>query len=387
MTQSLQAGGNLTIGAFSGTVIVTHDIDNKLDINLTAFLLTDAGKVQGDSGIVYFNQPTDPNGVAHFIAPVQSNGIKTHRIDFNLKNTPAGISKIAVTLTEDNRNSFAAVKNLKAEVRTANEVIQLSPNSFSTENGIIVLELYIRNEQAKVKAVWQGFASGLDGLCKYYGVEVEDNPAPPPPKSSSINLQKVTGKVSLDKHSKPVVIQKTPEISASISWATGTDYDVYALVYTQDGQQIDVATFGAANTPALTNFEHGTVEHTGDVGRGGSATKTEIIKIRLNDKIIAVVPVAYSAQSNGSGSFHRFKVSMLIDNQQGTAVTITADNANKDDRIYTCVPGMILNTPDGIIIQPLELYSKPSSESRPKLIKEDGQIKVVMDAGPVNDYK
>jgi tellurite resistance protein TerA len=78
---------------------------------------------------------------------------------------------------------------------------------------------------------------------------------------------------------------------------------------------------------------------------------------------------------------------MLIDNQQGTAVTITADNANKDDRIYTCVPGMILNTPDGIIIQPLELYSKPSSESRPKLIKEDGQIKVVMDAGPVNDYK
>jgi tellurite resistance protein TerA len=247
--------------------------------------------------------------------------------------------------------------------------------------------LYIRNEQAKVKAVWQGFASGLDGLCHYYGVEVEENPMSPPPKSSTINLQKVTGKVSLDKNSKPVVMQKTPEISASISWATGTDYDVYALVYTADGQQIDVATFGAENTPALTNFEHGTVEHTGDVGRGGGATKTEIIKIRLTDKIIAVVPVAYSAQSNGSGSFNRFKVSMLIDNQQGTAVTITADNANKDDRIYTCVPGMILNTPDGVIIQPLELYSKPSSESRPKLIKENGQIKVLMDAGPVNNYK
>lgn len=386
MTQSLQAGGNLTIGAFSGTVTVTHAIDDKLDINLTAFLLTEAGKVQGDSGIVYYNQPTAPNGVATFIAPVEANGIKTHRIDFNLKNTPAGISKIAVTLTEDNRCSFATVKNLKAEVRTANEVIQLSPNSFSTENGIIVLELYIRNEQAKVKAVWQGFASGLDGLCKYYGVEVEESPAPPP-KSPTINLQKVTGKVSLDKNSKPVVMQKTPEISASISWATGTDYDVYALVYTADDQQIDVATFGAANTPALTNFEHGTVEHTGDVGRSGSATKTEIIKIRLTDKIIAVVPVAYSAQSNGSGSFNRFKVSMLIDNQQGTAVTITADNANKDDRIYTCVPGMILNTPDGVIIQPLELYSKPSSESRPKLIKENGQIKVLMDAGPVNNYK
>ena len=107
----------------------------------------------------------------------------------------------------------------------------------------------------------------------------------------------------------------------------------------------------------------------------------------MNDSIVAVVPVAYSAQSNGTGSFHRYKVSMLIDNHQGTAITIRADNANQDDTIYTCVLGIILNTPEGVIIKPLELYSKPSSESRPKLVKEDGQIKVIMDVGAVNDYK
>lgn len=388
MTSSLQLGENLAITAFSGTVTVTHDVNKKLDINLTAFLLTDAGKVQGDSGIVYYNQPKGLNDVACFIMPAESDGTKTHRIDFDLKKTPSGINKIAVTLTEDNHCGFSLLKNLKAEVRTPNEVIQLSPDSFNNENGIIVLELYIRNEQPKVKSVWQGFVSGLEGLCKYYGVEIEDNSASSPqPKSSSVNLQKVSGKVHLDKHSKPVVMQKTPEILASISWCTGTDYDVYALVYTQNGGQIDVATFGADGVPALKNFEHGTVEHMGDVGRGGGETKTEIIKIRLNDKIIAVVPVAYSAQSNGTGSFHRYKVSMLIDNQQGTAVTITADNANRDDTIYTCVPSMILNTPDGVVIQPLELYSEPGSENRPKLVKEDDCIKVMMDAGPVNNYK
>jgi tellurite resistance protein TerA len=386
----LQAGGNVSISNFSGTVIISHDIDARHDINLTAFLLTESGRVQGDSGIVFFNQPRDPNGAATFIAPTQSGNTKTHRIDFDLRKIPAGINKIAVTLTEDNCHTFATVKNLKAEIRVANQVVQLVPNGFNSENGIIVSELYIRNEQPKVKAIWQGFASGLDGLCQYYGVQVEENakpPLPPVTKSSFVNLQKVSGKVQLDKNSKAVMIEKTPEISASISWRTGTDYDVYALVYTRDDKQIDVATFGANGVSQLINFDNGAVQHLGDVGRGGGKIKTETIKIRLNDNIVAVVPVAYSAQSNGTGSFKRYKVSMLIDNHQGTAVTVTADNANQNDTIYTCVPGMILNTHEGVIIKPLELYSEPDSENRPKLVKENGQIKVIMDAGPINNYK
>ncbi|MFZ4856761.1 MAG: TerD family protein [Desulfuromonadaceae bacterium] len=407
MSQSLQPGGNITIGSYSGTVVVTHDSDSSLSVNLTAFLLTDAGKVLGDSGIVYYNQPTGPGGAATFSAPLESGGVKTHRIDFDLKKSPAGITKLAVTLTEDNRCSFAAVKNLKAEVRSGNDVVHLPPGVFTVENGIIVLELYVRNEQPKVRAVWQGYASGLDGLCSHFGVDVEDDSAqsshppapgpysstspPPPLEPGKINLQKVSGKVQLSKGSKPVLIKKTPEITASVSWSSGTDYDVYALVYTQDNRQIDVATFGAhlgnTKTPPLMNFDNGAVKHMGDVGAGGCSIKTEIIKIRLNDKIIAVVPVAYSAQSNGTGSFYRYKVSMTIDNNDGTTVTILADNANNNDNVYSCVPGMILNTPDGVVIQHLELYSKPGSENRPKLKLKDGQIEVVMDAGPLNDYK
>jgi tellurite resistance protein TerA len=245
-----------------------------------------------------------------------------------------------------------------------------------------------------VRAIWQGFASGLEGLCKNYGVEVEDNPAAstvapdPTTLSPTVNLQKVSGKVELSKGQKPVVIEKTPEITASISWCTGTDYDVYALVYTKDGRQVDVATFGADGVPPLQSFDKGAVEHMGDVGRGGGSVKTEIIKIRLKDNILAVVPVAYSAQSNGTGSFHRYKVSMSIDNHRGTTVTIPASHADRNDKVYTCVPGTILNTPHGVVIEPLEFYSKPNSENRLKLVKsENGQIKVLMDIGPVSNYK
>lgn len=126
----------------------------------------------------------------------------------------------------------------------------------------------------------------------------------------------------------------------------------------------------------------------GDVGRSSYSTKTEVIKLRLNNDILAVVPVVYSAQSNGTGSFYRYKVSMSIDNHSGTSVTITAKNANNNDRIYSCVPGILHNTPDGVIISPLELYSKPNSEHRPELrMGSSNMVEVLMDQGPINDYK
>lgn len=205
---------------------------------------------------------------------------------------------------------------------------------------------------------------------------------------STLTLEKVKGKISLDKGQKPVIIEKTPEITATVSWKTGTDYDIYALVYTKKGEQIDVAMFGAKGTPPRRSFGNRAVEHMGDVRRNMRSTKTEEIKLRLNNDILAVVPVVYSAQSNGTGSFYRYKVSMSIDNHNGTSVTIFAKNANNNDRIYSCVPGILHNTQDGVMISPLELYSAPNSENRPILrMGSSNMVEVIMDKGPKNDYK
>ncbi|MEH7177939.1 TerD family protein [Neobacillus vireti] len=415
MNQILQMGANTALRSPKGNVTVSYEISNSIDISLTAFLLTDSDMVQGDNGIIFYNQPTSSSGVATLIPSEQVGNTKVHKLNFDMSKVPVGITKIAITLTEDNNTGFSNVKNLKAEIYTDHDSIQLIPSSFTNENGIVVLELYLRNGQVKAKSIWRGFDSGLEGLCKNYGVEVESDeqtkPAEPqliqkqipkaPDKtlsvpenknkqttSSTISLEKVTGKVSLNKGQKPVIIEKTPEITATVSWETGTDYDIYALVYTKNGKQIDVAMFGAKKTPPLRSFGNGAVEHMGDVRRNNQSTKTEVIKLRLNDDILAVVPVVYSAQSNGTGSFYRYKVSMSIDNNQGTSVTIFAKNANNNDTIYSCVPGILHNTQEGVIISPLELYSKPNSERRPKLrMGSSNMVEVLMDEGPVNDYK
>ncbi|MGN7399091.1 TerD family protein [Cytobacillus praedii] len=415
MNQFLQMGANTALSSPKGNIIVSHEISNSIDISLTAFLLTDSDKVQGDSGIIFYNQPTSSSGVATLIPAERVGNTKVHKINFDMSKVPVGITKIAITLTEDNSTGFSNVKNLKAEICTDHNIIQLTPSSFKNENGIVVLELYLRNGQTKVRSIWRGFDSGLEGLCKNYGVEVEpdEQNKPSEPKTiqkqtqkepdktltvpgnynsqntlSTISLEKVKGKISLEKGQKPVIIEKTPEITATVSWKTGTDYDIYALVYTKNGKQIDVAMFGAEGTPPLYQFGNGAVEHMGDIGRSGGSKKTEIIKLRLTNEILAVVPVVYSAQSNGTGSFYRYKVSMSIDNHNGTSVTISSKNANNNDRIYTCVPGILHNTPDGVIISPLELYSKPNSENRPKLkMGSSNMVEVIMDKGPKNDYK
>lgn len=402
MNQCLQMGANTTLSAAKGNITISHEISAFIDISLTAFLLTDSDKVQGDNGIIFYNQPTSSTGVATLLPSEKVGNTKVHKINFDMGKVPEGITKIAVTLTEDHSTGFSNVKNLTAEICTENTIIQLSPSSFTNENGIVVLELYLRDGQTKAKSIWRGFDSGLDGLCKNYGVEVEaDEPdkhsepqtiqnhtSKKPDSKLSISLEKVKGKINLDKGQKPVIIDKTPEITATVSWKTGTDYDIYALVYTKDGKQMDVAMFGAEGTPPLKSFGNGTVEHMGDVGRSSKAMKTEVIKLRLKDDILAVVPVVYSAQSNGTGSFYRYKVSMSIDNHNGTSVTISAKNANNNDKIYTCVPGILHNTPDGVIISPLELYSRPNSELRPILrMGPSHMVEVIMDQGPLNDYK
>lgn len=214
------------------------------------------------------------------------------------------------------------------------------------------------------------------------------SPTPPAaPAPVGINLAK--GNVSLAK-GQSITLEKRPntKITAVVRWKSGTDYDVYALVLFKDGHIETASYFGTHVDPKYTpTVANGAVRHLGDIGRDAGKSKSgaeEIVEITLNDNIVCVVPVAYSAQSNGTGSFKRYKVTLEVDNGLGDKVTIDAKNANGNDMIYTCVPAIIWNRPHGAEIEAVELYSRPGSENRPAL-SVNGQLQ--MDAGPTNIYK
>lgn len=60
MTQQLKPGENTALTHTQGKVEVTHKDGDGLDVNLTAFLVTEAGKVQNDEGMVFFNAERAP---------------------------------------------------------------------------------------------------------------------------------------------------------------------------------------------------------------------------------------------------------------------------------------------------------------------------------------
>ena len=202
----------------------------------------------------------------------------------------------------------------------------------------------------------------------------------------SIDLGKKSGAISLSKGDR-VTIDDTGAITATVSFSKSTDYDVYAIVLLKDGSEKVVSTFGSEAQRTPTPQVLG-VRHLGDVQRGGaSALNTETLTITLSAEIDQVAVVVYSAQSNGAGSFRRYKATCAVDNGAGTVVTIPADQASDEDTVYTCVPAIIRNTPDGAVIERVEMYSAPTSEIRPSFVsapKRSGlfsRSKNVPDAG------
>ncbi len=79
MNQYLQMGANTTLSSAKGSIVISHAISSLIDISLTAFLLTDSDKVQGDHGIIFYNQPTSSSGVATLMPSELVGNTKVHK--------------------------------------------------------------------------------------------------------------------------------------------------------------------------------------------------------------------------------------------------------------------------------------------------------------------
>ena len=344
-------------------------------------------------------------------------------VDIDLGRVSAEIEKVVVAAVQDDADP-APLSAVPLTVAVDPGEMQVPMAGLSSERAVVLIELYRRADQWKIRSISAGWTEGFTALILAHGVDVADEdkadqipvepavpvvPVPPsaPPASGgapSLNLRKPgvdavdlgkrTGTINLRK-GQQVTISKTARIVAASTWPRATDYDIFALVRYRDGHTETVSTFGTQENKSdfrlMTSDQ--AVRHSGDVGRAqskGWRKKTtselgqETIEISLKADILAVVPVVYSAQSNGTGSFRRYQVAMAIDNGGGDTVTIAADDASDEDGIFSCVPGIIINDPDGVRIQFLEFYSAAGSEERP-IVGDD--LIVTMDAGPTNAFK
>lgn len=155
---------------------------NDFDLDMSAFLLGENGKVRSDSDFIFYNQLVSAcRSVEHTGDNRTGDGDgddETLKID--LEKVPESIRRIAVTVTihdaEARRQNFGQVSD--AFMRIVNldndvEVVRFDlTEDYGTETAMIFGEVYRHNDEWKFKAVGQGFSGGLVSMCNQFGVNV-----------------------------------------------------------------------------------------------------------------------------------------------------------------------------------------------------------------------
>ena len=191
MSVSLSKGGNVSLtkiapGLTAVSVGLGWDLrtttGTDFDLDASALLCGADGKVIDDAHFVFFNNLTSPDGsVEHTGDNLTGEGEGDDEvIHVNLSGASEQIQKVVfpVSIYEGGARgqSFGQVSNAFIRVVDRSNGSELArydlTEDASTETAMIFGELYRNNGEWKFRAVGQGYASGLSGIAKDYGVNV-----------------------------------------------------------------------------------------------------------------------------------------------------------------------------------------------------------------------
>jgi tellurium resistance protein TerD len=152
------------------------------DLDASALLTSEAGKVLSDQHFVFFNNLKSPDGsVEHTGDNLTGEGEGDDEvINVNLAGVPADVAKIVFPVSiyeaESRQQSFGQVRNAYIRVLNAADQRELArydlTEDASTETAMVFGELYRYGGEWKFRAVGQGYASGLRGIALDFGVNV-----------------------------------------------------------------------------------------------------------------------------------------------------------------------------------------------------------------------
>jgi uncharacterized protein YkwD/stress response protein SCP2 len=135
--------------------------------DLSAVVVGADGQVSGDADFVFYNQPTAP-GVR----------LRPGTVTIEPARLRGGAARVVLVASpEDGRTAFG---RLPAPTLTVHDgggrpLAGFRPPRLTTETVLQLAEIYRRNGAWKIRAIGQGYADGLAGLARDFGVEVDDD--------------------------------------------------------------------------------------------------------------------------------------------------------------------------------------------------------------------
>lgn len=191
MGVSLAKGGNVSLnkeapGLTAVLVGLGWDVrtttGTDYDLDASALLCNDSGKVASDGHFVFYNNLTSPDGsVEHTGDNLTGEGEGDDEVvKVNLAAVPGDITKIVFPVSihdaASRGQSFGQVRNAFIRVVNQADGVEIARYDLSedaaTETAMVFGELYRHGEEWKFRAVGQGYASGLAGIASDFGVNI-----------------------------------------------------------------------------------------------------------------------------------------------------------------------------------------------------------------------
>ncbi|MCB5177786.1 TerD family protein [Streptomyces antimicrobicus] len=400
---TLAKGGNAVLSAAVCRVTLTSPTTG---IDVSAVLLGQGGKVRSDEDLVFYNNSSE-SGIE----------LEGQTIVADLAAVPTAIDRIAVVASIDPElpaTHFDASNTPRAVVECGDAHITFEPPPLMhRETAAILIELYRRAGSWKVRAVGQGWDTGLAGLASDFGIIVDDpgpsagpvssaaDPAPvqrtpsvPPPSSCeprgsaaqvpalppmSVRPLVPLGKVALTKAGQATIDMRKDDpsliVTATLEWnggstarrQAGADLDLYAL-YVPGNLVTPVGRRPSKSDQVVYYRQLGSLDAPPYIALDGDSRVPgrETITIRRPDLQGYVLLCAYSAVENGTGSFKSYGARVVVTDGRGSTVTVPLFN-NRNLSYWVAVSLIDFTVPGAAQIRHVEKYSGNHVEARPTL--------------------
>ncbi|MGW4280634.1 TerD family protein [Nocardia sp. NPDC004750] len=148
----------------------------EIEVDASALLLRADGKVGSDGDFVFYNQPESPDGSVRFLGTSATEEGAQARIAIDLSTVPDTVYTVALA-GSIGTGTFGQLGKLAFRVvdGAGQSLAEYVTADATSESAFVFGEVYRRGGEWKVRAVGQGWESGLAGLAMDFGVEVDDD--------------------------------------------------------------------------------------------------------------------------------------------------------------------------------------------------------------------
>nr|WP_083898080.1 TerD family protein [Nocardia vinacea] len=156
--------------------VVIGWVESEIEVDASALLLGVGGKVGSDSDFVFYNQPESSDGSVRFLGTSATEEGAQARIAIDLSAVPDNVHTVALAGSVGSGTFGDLGKLALRVVDAAGKILAEYVTADATsESAFVFGEVYRRGSEWKVRAVGQGWDSGLAGLATDFGVDIDED--------------------------------------------------------------------------------------------------------------------------------------------------------------------------------------------------------------------